>query len=932
MGKLSTGQNFGEVVGAEDSARLLGGIAEIAPAGVIGNAELPTAPIRPAATPVNTFQPSGAPTLGGKQFVFDRPKLPESNKDAARLAQSLSAFNSNLSLIAQDFEQAEKIDIAADKKAGTETAAKLQTGGYQSIPDAIAKVEALSKTDASQLPLLNELKNLGSGRKLRFANEAFSNSNLIGALSSANTIISQTKFLPDGRALEAVHPDDAGYKAFVDALMVPPGTSGESLAANASLRASMYQVTRQAQSKRYAEYNDNTMRNGFNRGSQGIATGLVQGLEDPTAGAGKISKYFDEVYATTSPDVYRETVQNYTNLLANQINALIKDKPGAEDVLANAELNAILMLRQITTGPNKAPLLNQLPGGEQVALLAFSRSLRKGQDERIEQADKIKKRETEDFVNNNIVDALKRVDRNDPAAMSRQITTLQNANNVRFANDPEGLKIAQQALSPWIKSLTDTSEVVQGEAFARMYAAPAVGTQASIDKIKNMAISKEITVAQATQLITREQTEMKVELKPFNDLKNRNKKLLEKYLNDSYGRTGGGVSIEESRQVTGELIKYEREANEIINKGGPDRTAKLDQLYSNMLKPITNAATEQRQANKYTTINDAANDIGTRSRTLNAQFDRKNPKAIYDKAGFGKHLDNYLSGQPQPQVFTNLFNHYARINKNLTMKEFIQNQAEAHGLQGGIGVPYIVPDAPQPSIPVVPAPTTQQQSPATQQQQRQSSNPQAGGFGMTGMGTAERTKERTTQLIKAAALWNIFQNYQRPGGAFAANNMNAPTSPTLPAPTGNVTGKAASIREAARQLGIDPIVLAAVMHKESSFRTTITGGAGGNYQGLIQFGPTERRQYGYDPKQTFEQQMLGPVVKYLKDRGVKPGHGAKEVYAAILTGNVDTIARGGLDWSDNPSNPAKGTTVRRALPDLERGVDYKAAVRFMRSN
>lgn len=791
MGKLSTGQNFGEVVGAEDSARLLGGIAEIAPAGVIGNAELPTAPVRPAATQVNTFQPSGAPTLGGKQFVFDRPKLPESNKDAARLAQSLSSFNSNLSLIAQDLEQAEKIDIAVDKKAGVEAAAKLQTGGYLSIADAIAKTEELSKTDASRLPLLNELKGLGSGRKLRFANEAFSNSNLIGALSSTNTIISQTKFLPDGRALESVSPDDPAYKAFVDALMVPVGTSGESLAANASLRASMYQVTRQAQSKRYAEYNDNTMRNGFNRGSQGIATGLVQGLEDPTAGAGKISKYFDEVYATTSPDVYRETVQNYTNLLANQINALIKDKPGAEDVLANAELNAILMLKQITTGPNKAPLLNQLPGGEQVALLAFSRSLRKGQDERIEQADKIRKRETEDFVNNNIVDALKRVDRNDPAAMSRQITTLQNANNVRFANDPEGLKIAQQALNPWIKSLTDTSEVVQGEAFARMYAAPAVGTQASIDKIKNMAISKEITVAQATQLITREQTEMKVELKPFVDLKNRNKKSVEKFLNESYGRTGGGVSVEENIEVTKVLINYEREAQEIIDKGGPDRMIKLGQLFVKTLKPMTNAATAQQQANKYPTIMDAANDIGTRSRTLNAQFDRKNPKAIYDKAGFGKHLDNYLSGQPQPQVFTNLFNHYARINKNLTMKEFIQNQAEAHGTQMVKGVPYIVPDAPQPSIPVVPAPTTQQQSPATQQQQQQqqSSNPQAGGFGMTGMGTAERTKQR------AAALWNIFQNYQRPGGAFAANNLNAPTTNTTMAGTTGSNSLAQVIRD-----------------------------------------------------------------------------------------------------------------------------------------
>jgi hypothetical protein len=78
---------------------------------------------------------------------------------------------------------------------------------------------------------------------------------------------------------------------------------------------------------------------------------------------------------------------------------------------------------------------------------------------------------------------------------------------------------------------------------------------------------------------------------------------------------------------------------------------------------------------------------------------------------------------------------------------------------------------------------------------------------------------------------------------------------------------------------------------------------------------------------TFEQQLLGPVVRYLKARGVKPGHTAQELYAAILTGNVANIARGGLDWKDS-----NGTSVRKALPSLTKGGHYQNAIRFLRDS
>jgi hypothetical protein len=138
-----------------------------------------------------------------------------------------------------------------------------------------------------------------------------------------------------------------------------------------------------------------------------------------------------------------------------------------------------------------------------------------------------------------------------------------------------------------------------------------------------------------------------------------------------------------------------------------------------------------------------------------------------------------------------------------------------------------------------------------------------------------------------------------------------------------------ALKQAADQLGIRPVDLAAVMSLETggSFNPGIAGGAGGAYRGLIQFGPSEQKTYGWKKGQSFEEQVLGPVVKYLKARGVKPGHGVQELYAAILTGNVANIKSGGLDWKDS-----FGTSVRGAIPSLTKGGHYRNAVKFLTNN
>tara|TARA_R100000278_G_scaffold27477_1_gene25074 strand:+ start:4499 stop:6703 length:2205 start_codon:yes stop_codon:yes gene_type:complete len=136
-----------------------------------------------------------------------------------------------------------------------------------------------------------------------------------------------------------------------------------------------------------------------------------------------------------------------------------------------------------------------------------------------------------------------------------------------------------------------------------------------------------------------------------------------------------------------------------------------------------------------------------------------------------------------------------------------------------------------------------------------------------------------------------------------------------------------SIVKAAKELGISPIPLAAVIAQESSFRPSVVStdkATGKRYTGLIQFGPYEIARYKIKANMTFEEQMVA-VASFLKDRGVQPGHGAKEIYAAIFTGNVSNLDKGGADWADS-----NGTTVNKALPNLLKGGSkYKMAIDFL---
>lgn len=111
----------------------------------------------------------------------------------------------------------------------------------------------------------------------------------------------------------------------------------------------------------------------------------------------------------------------------------------------------------------------------------------------------------------------------------------------------------------------------------------------------------------------------------------------------------------------------------------------------------------------------------------------------------------------------------------------------------------------------------------------------------------------------------------------------------------------------AKRFGLDPTDVGAVMSYETggTFSPTIMGGKGGQYMGLIQFGPEERRKYKIDAKSSPEQ-WTKAVGDFLEDRGFKRGMGVLDLYSTINAGSP-----GRYNASDRP-----GATVRTHVEQI----------------
>lgn len=118
---------------------------------------------------------------------------------------------------------------------------------------------------------------------------------------------------------------------------------------------------------------------------------------------------------------------------------------------------------------------------------------------------------------------------------------------------------------------------------------------------------------------------------------------------------------------------------------------------------------------------------------------------------------------------------------------------------------------------------------------------------------------------------------------------------------------AGAIRASAERLGIDPVDLATTISYEtgSTFDPWQKGPTTkwGTHRGLIQFGEPQQQKYGVYEGQSAPEQM-NAVENYLRDAGVKPGHGLLDIYSAVNSGRV-----GRPNASDEAAGGAPGTVA-----------------------
>lgn len=129
------------------------------------------------------------------------------------------------------------------------------------------------------------------------------------------------------------------------------------------------------------------------------------------------------------------------------------------------------------------------------------------------------------------------------------------------------------------------------------------------------------------------------------------------------------------------------------------------------------------------------------------------------------------------------------------------------------------------------------------------------------------------------------------------------------------TRLAEAIKNGAAALGVDPYDLATAMSYETggTFDEWKRGPTTkwGTHRGLIQWGEPQARQYGVYKGMPVEAQVMASV-RYLRDRGVKPGMGLLDIYSAINAGGVGLYNR-----SDAHAGGAPGTVRDKVLYQME---------------
>ena len=940
MARPSLGPNYG-VTDRRTPAQLLGGMAQASDSGAIAQRELGIPALQAVSQLVETFsQPGQGPTLGGPAQVPTPPGVPQAQApiisplarpmevpnpivqqsmvmapsyapfvdNMGALARSLKAFTSEGGALDSITKLAADMDKRADERAKSkgsafaQEASQLGIGGFLSLQDLQKRLEkGVAEGAAGYEDLLKRFQ-AKDPRSLRYALVQMQTAAMDTAIATAPERWIRTKTLLDGRPRESAGADDPEVQRSLTALMFPQGTANilpEVWQSRQQQVSAAYSGMMATQEKHYAGHKTRDAKRGLAAANDAAATEMVSGSVAPEITAGKVSgsvNGFYEESGQTTEEYQKEKEQ----LVPNLVDAVIVAAGGDYQKLMQGRVNLVKVLRRLEVGPMRPdgtrPLLFDEDGyaGWLRALEKIDRRLLEIQ----ELNDKVDRRaglETADAVIGQLFT---------PEVLASpelivQATDQAKAYGIKeFGEGTEKFLAFMERVNAFAKGVDESQLApLQREA----------GFQLELEMARNpdMDFTERIDRARTARVISDSDARSLMRQQASrNDQKNRlnydHLKTLDADLNARLTanamRGDGLVDPEEFKEIQqARMALRRRGVDMIIRAQGADITEQLSGVWSKGVEAaIKEAAKNPVQTREPATPQEIRKGLypGARgSRNQNEALKRRiETERVFTRESLLQEIGNLDAGKPLSNEMKEIIR-----RSGLRPSEALLNQMRMHGIE-------VPPEVQQNLQKLDGGDLVSQARPAAQPNRF--------------LGLATNLSNRlATGLVNTLV-----------PPAQARGTAPFTGSPSVPVGRGS---KQQAVARAAQQLGIDPVHLAAVMSLETggTFNPGIVGGQGGNYRGLIQFGPSERRTYGYRDGMTFEDQVMGPVVRYLKSRGVKPGHGAQEIYAAILTGNVANIKKGGLDWKDS-----FGTSVRKALPSLTKGGHYQNAVRFLRGN
>jgi len=722
MARLSTGQTYGDTSRAS-AAQLLGGIPVASTSGAIAQGAINAPALQPRATPVETYQQTGAPILGGAPKFFAPPDLANPGQDLANLSKALGGFSATLqnfgeTWLANRKERDKELEAASTAFVGQAS----KFGPARAIGDLAANLEkaiALGGPNAVEaakyLQIVREKQNNSVGRY--WLERSLEQNAISGAAMSLSDKLAATGTIKiDGKDVElnSLSSDDPRYRAHRDQLlfggmqMSPQGyVKNQALIMQAQLQAD------EAQRKRYNSAQEIQTTGQLTANRQSIAGSYLEvhakaGPADSIPYAAKaLQQQIDSVKLLGLP------VETQTKLINGYLEGFASDVVSAAKAkgFQITDMNVVLRpaLRSVMTGPidqrtkadgspNEALRLYNTLGGEayldQVVAKANAAQIQDN-GQRAQMAGI----QAQQAMDARLQAALPEGRRSNPAA----IKSFLQAERDRAAMEPDGIKRA--ALTSQINALdsqlTETYIKPVQEARALWYAQQLGQTYNNETKRNQLAAALQadlssgaITGTAATSIQTTLSAQGSKEVRSYDkDINDRIDKMSKQW--ESYSKSPGsygGQTIDgfESTALYKFRDQARRQSHDVVYKAikdGTDPAAALNQLWNN-----NNWGLQQREAAASTTntpYTDGTDWVRKNTQNWNRRGvdpvaakrlrDEAKSKPIYDVNAWAKDVDALLNGSPS-QNFKLLMKTLTTGSGGQKPSEVILNQFRLHGV------------------------------------------------------------------------------------------------------------------------------------------------------------------------------------------------------------------------------------------------------------